>query len=231
MTEKRGIPQEALRFLAMVTMLIDHTGYILFPRVLWLRGIGRLAFPIFAFLLAEGANRTRKPVQYALRLLIAALISEYPFDLMCTGYPSTRYQNVMFTLLFGLLAILAMKQGKGIFGKFLGCLAACVCMVAAERMNTDYGAFGVMVCVMFWLFRKLPFGMTLSTLGFVALCFPFMKAYLPHTRIPIEVLGAASIPLCGLYKGWRMSRNKALQWSFYLYYPVHILILHIISIL
>ena len=93
-----------LKLIAVCTMFIDHMGHTLFPTVLWLRCIGRLAFPIFCFLIAEGCVYTRDRRKYALRLLAFALLSEVPFDLMVGGtvwYPYS--QNVLWTLLAGAL--------------------------------------------------------------------------------------------------------------------------------
>lgn len=232
MNQNKGIPQEALRTLALVTMLIDHMGVVLFPRMFWLRGIGRLAFPIFAFLLAEGADHTRHPFQYLLRLAIAAIISEIPFDYMVWGRMTWRYQNVMLTLLLALSAILALKvaiqPGRR---KFLpiAVLAAVLCTVGAEHLNTDYGAFGVMVCLMFWAMRRVRGGLWISAVGFLVLCQFMMDVYLPGIRIPIESLGVAAFLFMGLYRGWRYSRSRVLQWVFYLYYPVHMTILVLLA--
>lgn len=222
---KRGIPQELLRAAALLTMLIDHVGLVLFPRMVVLRCIGRLAFPIFAFLLAEGADHTRHPAKYMTRLGIAALLSEIPFDLMMARRLTWGYQNVMLTLLLGLLAIFALRlayRAESRIEMLLEILFAVLCAYAAEKWNTDYGAFGVMVCVTFWLFRQQRFGLLISAVGFVVLCFLMKNAKIPGTHIPIEVLGVLAIPLIGLYRGWRANRSKALQWAFYLFYPVHI---------
>lgn len=75
MTEKRaGLSAMTLKYIAMATMLVDHMGYVLFPWILWLRCVGRIAFPIFAFQIAEGCIRTHDRRRYALRLLLAGAL-------------------------------------------------------------------------------------------------------------------------------------------------------------
>ena len=82
MTGKRaGLSAMTLKYIAMATMLVDHMGYVLFPWILWLRCVGRIAFPIFAFQIAEGCIRTHDRRRYALRLLLFAVLTEVPFDL------------------------------------------------------------------------------------------------------------------------------------------------------
>ena len=91
MTEKRaGLSAMTLKYIAMATMLVDHMGYVLFPWILWLRCVGRIAFPIFAFQIAEGCIRTHDRRRYALRLLLFAVLTEVPFDLAFSGRPLDR---------------------------------------------------------------------------------------------------------------------------------------------
>ena len=97
-----------LKLLAMAAMLVDHMGYLLFPTVMWMRYVGRLAFPIFAFQIAEGWYRTHDREKYTLRLLICAVVSEVPFDLAFSGTPvDAGYQNVLWTFFIAAAALWA----------------------------------------------------------------------------------------------------------------------------
>ena len=102
-----------LRALACLLMLCDHMWATIVPGNEWMTWVGRLAFPIFAFQIAEGFLHTSNFRKYAVRLLIFGLVSEVPFDLV---YGSTMlypfHQNVMFTLLLGLLAVKALDNAK-----------------------------------------------------------------------------------------------------------------------
>ena len=130
---KRFVSQEGLKLLACMTMFLDHYGAILAPWMISYRVIGRLSFPVFCFLLAEGAHRTRSPGKYVLRLFIAALISELPFDYAFFGKVFWYNQNVMITLLLGLLEL----YGSSRLQCFLFCLwriswrRITVCMVCS----------------------------------------------------------------------------------------------------
>jgi len=71
-----------LKLIALITMIIDHVGAIFFPQYIWLRYIGRLSMPIYAFLLVQGYKHTRSFTRYAIRLAVFALLSEVPYDLL-----------------------------------------------------------------------------------------------------------------------------------------------------
>ena len=95
----------------MITMLIDHVGAVLFPQYMVFRIIGRIAFPIYCFLLVEGGIHTKNPLKYSARLLLFALISEIPFDLAFgKSIMDFNHQNVFFTLFLGLVGIIMLKQ-------------------------------------------------------------------------------------------------------------------------
>ena len=142
-----------LKLIAVCTMFIDHMGDTLFPGVMWLRCIGRVAFPIFCFLIAEGCVHTHDRKKYALRLLVFAVLSEIPFNLM-TGWAvwNPYDQNVLWTLLLG-AAVCWIMDGvlkRRTAPAFVLIGAA---MVAAfwllEVFCTDYGGWGMLLVAMF----------------------------------------------------------------------------------
>lgn len=220
---KKGIPQEGLKLLACVTMLVDHIGAALVP---WaeLRIVGRLAFPIYCFLLAEGVARTRSPVRYGLRLGVGAVLSEIPFDLLLFGGLTMAHQSVMLTLLLGFLALEWAKK----MGSYW--LPLVVCFLAAEWLRTDYGGWGVAMIGLFALTRELPRPRVLQTLGLAVICWMIggMTISLGPIRLPIEMFAlGAMVPIC-LYSGEKITHSRAVQWGFYLFYPVHLIMLLII---
>ena len=225
MMQKR-FSQEALKILACVTMLIDHVGAVFRLALKW-RMIGRLSFPIFCFLLAEGAYRTRNPKKYALRLVIGALLSEVVFDLAFFGGMNWGHQNVMITLLLGFFALKSMEKATDMFRKVLIVIPFAL---AAEVLRTDYGWEGVALMALFGLTREMPGKWPILAAGMTVLflSIPSTVKTILSFRVPIQLFGLAALVPIALYSGEKRTKNKAIQWGFYLFYPVHLLILYLI---
>lgn len=227
---KRPLPQEGLKFLACAIMLLDHIGATLIP---WgtLRIIGRLAFPIFCFLLAEGAHYTRNPRNYLLRLGIGAILSELPFDLALFGSWSWQHQSVMITLLLGAMALLAMKR---MTQPLLKILVLLLFAFLADFMNTDYGGAGVLMIALFGLTRERKYGWLVQLLGMYLICrwiIPGGAVWFIGRYVFIEIFAILALIPIWLYSGKKSTSSRAVQWAFYLFYPVHLWILYLISIL
>jgi len=215
----KPLSQEGLKLIACVTMLIDHVGAVFFPQNLWLRVIGRLAFPIYCFLLAEGARYTKNPAKYALRLFIGLLLSEIPFDLALNGQISWAHQSVMFTLLLAFFMAQTMKK-LPLWGKVLVVIPF---YFAAELLHTDYGGLGIVMAAVFIIGRELPEALLFQTCGLLAVNLAWFSTSFIQ---PFAV--AAMIPI-SLYSGKKATQSKLLQWAFYLFYPAHLLVLWLIS--
>ena len=157
--EKRfDLSAAALHILAMSFMLLDHLWATLLPAQEWMTCVGRLAFPIFAFMAVEGCFHTHSFKKYAQRMLLFALLSEIPFDLMYGGtwfYPV--HQNVIWTLLIGLLGIRAMeavREKRKMWLYLLTCAAVTVLGVALGTVGmVDYYGMGVLTVFVFYFLR------------------------------------------------------------------------------
>lgn len=225
----KKLPQEGLKLIACLSMLLDHIGATLVPG--WgLRIVGRIAFPIYCFLLSEGAHYTKKPQKYALRLFLCALLSELPFDLALFGGWGWQHQSVMVTLLLGFGCLWTMEKCAN---GFLRCLVVVPFALAAEWLNTDYGLGGVLFIALFGLTREAPHRLALQALLMAALIWfvmPGARIPILGKRVPIEMFGLLALIPIGLYSGRKVTYSRAVQWAFYLFYPVHLGILYLLTL-
>ena len=234
-----GISASTLRILALLFMLLDHLWATVVPGNFWMTCIGRLAFPIFAFQLAEGFVHTSNRKQYAYRLLICALISEIPFDLIQAGaifYPF--HQNVIFTLLLGFIALCGMERisQKDVKSIVLGILIVAVALFLAVIGFVDYGTTGVITVMLFYLSRTLPIPWLWQLIGLILLnvvWFEGQMFLIPVQglilEIPVQGFAVFALLPIWLYNDQKKRySSRALQYACYLFYPLHLLILYLI---
>ena len=208
-----------LKWIAIITMLIDHVGYIYitrFPDYYIFRGIGRIAFPIFVFFIAEGCFKTKDIRKYMMRLFIFALISEFAFDYAFHGtWLYFHYQNIFFTLFFGALSIYSFnyfhEKDKYLRVAFM---MPVLMSVAAEFLHTDYGGVGVLLIFFLYYFHD-----NFKHQAFVLVLGNIILAFSSH---PIQLLGILTIFPLYFYNG---QRGKNAKYLFYVFYPAHLLIL------
>lgn len=209
-----------LKLIACLSMFIDHLGAVCFSEMMGFRIIGRLAFPIYCFLLVEGAVHTHDMKKYILRMGIFALISEVPFDLaFYHRLVYTGHQNVFFTLGLGLLAIWFLEHPiehldiPDVLYKLLVIIAA---GLIAEFFNTDYGFMGIAVICVFYYLREQP-----------QLKYP-IAAILLAAMGGVEVYAVLALIPILLYNGQRGRQTKVMQYGFYIFYPAHLLLLAVL---
>lgn len=218
-----------LKIIAMVTMLIDHTAYFLLyenfdiAQTLFtvgttrvtvyyiLRTIGRTAFPIYCFLLAEGYLHTKNRLKYGINLLAFALISELPWNFVHVGSWLYEEQNVFFTLFFGYLCLCLMESEK-LHLLLRGAGVAAVCLVS-YFFKADYGYMGVAVVIAMYLLRKYA-------VARAAVCVCLLNV----TWRTLPAFAAME-----LYNGERgFIRGRVGKYICYAFYPLHLLILGIL---
>ncbi len=220
-----------LKLIAILTMVVDHIGYVLFPEILMLRIIGRLAFPIFTFLIAEGYFHTSHVNKYMLRLGVFAIISEIPFDLAFHGkFLEFHSQNIFFTLFLGLLAIKTyhyFKEESKILS--IGSLIL-MCMISFV-LKTDYYVFGVLII---FFFDRLRHRYALKMLvAAVLLCGLTIVIGLSKADFSLagtyQIFSLGSLVLIHFYKGEFGRRIPGLKLALYIFYPLHLIIIHFID--
>ena len=230
-----------LHIIAMTLMLMDHLWATLLPAREWLTCAGRVAFPIFAFMAVEGYFHTRSFKKYILRMLLFAVLSEIPFDLMYGGtwfYPV--HQNVLWTFLLGLLGVWLMEQVRK-KGKTWMYLLACVLVVLAGLVlgtlcMVDYYGGGVLTVFVFYFLHGRKWW---CFLGQLAALYWLNVELLGGLMYPVQLFGMefelcqqglallALIPIW-LYRGRQGYHSKPFQYLCYAFYPVHMLLLVVV---
>lgn len=221
----RLLPQEGLKLIACLTMLLDHSAAVLvrdYELYILLRNVGRIAFPIYCWLLVEGSHHTRSPLKYALRLFAGAVLAELPFDCSLFGGPTWAHQSVMVTLLLGFGALFAMEKCGNLMLKML---ILVIFGVLADVFCTDYGGYGVLLIGALELTRSR--GLPAQTIAMAVLCalIPSMDIDLFGWNVSMELFGLLAMVPIAFCSGKKATKSKALQWAFYLFYPVHLGIL------
>ena len=230
-----GINANQLRVLAMFLMLLDHLWATLVPGNFWMTCLGRAAFPIFAFQISEGFFHTSDRKCYAKRLFLFALLSEVPFDLIYGGtvfYPF--HQNVMFTLLLGLLACCGIDRARReqtAKAVLRGILILMGTVLLAAIGMVDYGWRGMLTVVAFYALRDFPGAWLAQAAALVLLnIVNFMGQTIPVLGWDFPTQGFALLSLLPiwLYNGRRGGGGKGVQYAFYAFYPVHMLVLYLL---
>lgn len=205
-----------LKMIAVLTMTIDHIGAYLYPSLVWLRIIGRFAFPIFCFSLVEGLLHTRSKKKYGLRLLIFAIISEPIVDLIHGGHLfDISYQGIFVSLLLGYLLICFCEWqwtkkwyllGIGQIGVFS------LLSTVAEYIHSDYGSFGIYLIGLMYLLRRDRILQGVGNVVAQILLYGGIQSYGAFASLGIL-----------LYNG---KKGRGFKYFFYIYYPLHLLILY-----
>lgn len=226
----RILSGSSLKLIAMVLMLIDHTASVLLrnfePAITPLfsigshqitiyylcRLIGRMAFPVFAFLICEGYTHTSNKVKYGLNLLVFAFISEIPWNLEHSGTWHFYAQNVFFTLFLGYAGICALEKYRNDYKKMAVCLLAL--LAVSFLIRADYGMSGFGFIIFLYITRNQKLVQAI-----VGSCFLSSR----------WKAGLAFIPI-NMYNGKRgFIKGKVFKYAFYIIYPAHMLILFILK--
>lgn len=224
---KFSLDASKLKNIAFISMIIDHitkafllpleNNSILLNKINFiLLAIGRIAFPIFLFLLVEGFFKTKSTIKYLRNLFIGAILSEIPFNLFLTGTIHSPKQNMLFTLSFCLLMLIVIdKSKKMIENKYIhfafSILMANIFAILVIIANTDYDYKAILITYIMYLFYNKK------------ILSKFLSYLVVFSKHPFSCLGFI---LTLFYNGKRGKQNKLLN---YLIYPIHLLIIGIIK--
>lgn len=219
--------RNVLKIIAVISMLLDHIGAYIFPDAYWLRCIGRLAFPIFAIFIAEGMRYTRSRKRYVLTLLVFAIISQIPYGFLREFY----YLNILFTFLIAIFAIFLIenyKKNETLYMIYLLLLGSVLLFV--EFLNiVDYGIFGVLLILVFYFVKDKKLSLSLGAACLVLLTLKMMLFAGFTLRSTVQFLSILSLLLLYFYNGNKGKVN--LKWLFYIFYPLHLLVILIITLI
>ena len=222
-TRSYDVGRDILKWIAIITMTIDHIGAVLFPGALQvypqyelLRIVGRLSFPIFGYLIAMGVETTRNVKKYFIRLFAFAIISQIPFYL-ALGYTPFQSLNIFFTLSFGVLSL-------------TNPLFMIASFVISLFLNFDYSAYGIaLIVAMRFLREDTKMGVLILSL--------INLVFLPSS--PIQLFSLLALPILILHKNGRLGASRVQKtgktmgllrkYAFYTYYPAHLLLLYVIK--
>lgn len=201
---------DLLKIIAIISMIIDHIGYVFYPGIVELRIIGRISFPIFAYQIALGYLHTRDLKKYKLRLLIFAIISQIPYVLVFpTGF------NIFFNLLLAVYAIEFYDKKRFLA---LGGLLIYTILVG-KVILFGYGIYGILLSLIFYIYSKKPIQLSLS---FLLLTFSYCLYYNNF----VQNYALLALPIILINWKYKVILNK---WWFYLFYPIHLIIIYFVD--
>lgn len=212
----------SLKIIAIISMLIDHIGHAFFPHMLWLRMTGRIAFPIFAYFIAVGYEKTSDKKKYFLRLLLFAVISQYPFSLFA-GVGLFKELNIFFTLSAGLAAIWCMDNKNEAIRIIVPLSLAVLC----EILNCDYGIYGVALIIIFHKFKDIK-PLTTAVIALNAAFFLLaVSSGNSWQKSLVQSFSITALVPIFIYNGEK--GIGSLKWLFYVFYPLHLAIIFVIK--
>ncbi|MBC7087632.1 MAG: hypothetical protein H5T96_03960 [Tissierellales bacterium] len=212
-----------LKLIALTTMIIDHFGAIFAPDVILFRIIGRIAFPIYCFLLVQGFLHTSDVKKYAKRLFIFAIVSELPFDFAFYGQINPMHQNIFFTLFIGLMTLHLINKYSEEKTQYIPIIIIFSFLISS-LLFVDYSFIGIIYILAFYFTRNYnkPINFILSGVVIFlinVLTSAYLQNYALFSLIPIY-----------FYNNKLGLNNKKMQLLFYIAYPLHLIVFALIKL-
>ena len=215
----------SLRLMALISMFFDHAGLALFPSINAFRCVGRIAFPLYCFLLAQGFLHTKDVRAYGRRLLLFAILSEIPFDSLIFGRLSSPVeQNVLFSLLFALMALVSCSI---LYHNPVQAWIVCITLAAsAMALRLSFGWLSVALCLSFYYARESRLRQLLLSGGAMLLySLSLLLSGVDQSWALTSLYALLSLIPIICYSGKPGPRHPLIRFAFYAFYPIHLLLL------
>lgn len=224
-----------LKIIACFTMLLCHIPFVYPQYSVPLMYIGKISFPLYAFLISEGYVHTRNFSKYLTRLIVFGVISQIPAYLLFVGKSfNGLYLNIFFTLALGLLGIRIYDKIKS---KYISIPLIILLAVIAELLKFDYGAFGILMIVCFYVFKKNKLNMVLSQMFLMFILYMKKMSYYTFSLFNLQYIlfqllfSVISLAIILTYNGKKGKSSGKIKLMFYFFYPVHLIILDLLKFL
>jgi len=213
-----------LKLIAAASMLIDHAGLVLFPQAGWMRVVGRLAMPIFAYCIAEGFYYTRSRWKYFLRLFVLGAACQVVYFVAAgdtlLGILITFSISILLMWLADVTKRAFREERRGKYALAAACAAAVTAVfVLCRFVEIDYGFFGIMLPVWISLFEDRRYRLAAAAVGLTALC--------AEGGLTRQWWSMCTIPILAAYNG-KPGRVR-MKYFFYVFYPVHLAVIQLIA--
>lgn len=206
----RSLSGNQLKIIALISMTIDHIGVQIYPQFTILRIIGRLAMPVFAYMIAEGCTHTKNRKKYLLTISLIAFLCQMVYYLA----EKSLDQCIFVTFALSIMLIYIFDKRNIVLSLF----ALIACLYITQAVNIDYGFFGIILPLLIYIGKTRNQKLMLLTAGLVLVSL---------TNFSIQWYSLLSIPLIALYNGQRGAYR--LKYFFYIYYPLHLAIIYLID--
>jgi len=219
-----------LKIIACVTMICDHIKYV-FPtlNVEIMEFLGRMSFPLFSLLIVESYTHTRNMKKYIFRLVVLAIISQYPFMSFRSAYLSDRFMlDVIFTFLLGIAAMMVLDKK---WNDLIKALLVALILFLGQEVNVDYSLYGVTMVILFFITRnnKVARNILITILVTVFYVMSYKYDLIHNMMVVCSYMGTlSSLFVINLYNG---EEGKKIKYFYYIFYPTHLYFFYLLSLI
>ena len=212
-----------IELVAVVSMIIDHVGFVFFPEMIIFQIIGRLSFPLYAYLIALGYSRTKNSIIYFFRVLVLAIVSQWFFNYLISPIKL----NVCFTLSFSIISLIVFELNK--INKALKMFLYILILFFSLLLGCEYGSYGILLVLLFHLYIKNQHDKTYKIYAITSIIFLIIVSMFVFSFSIIHLYSILSLPIILLTpKNIQKIKVKSIKHINYLVYPLHLLIMFLI---